>query len=180
MLKKILLALALLATPALADTQNVGGFDDGRSVSLNASAASHSASQALGNWIKLNIFRTTSPPSAIFDNVMVGSQSGLTTGVTVYVLDTAPVSSNCSDGVAFALSNADAYNLVFSPLSLTPATSQGATPTTAQATPSGSPVSAHNHDTPATTYAYVCVVANGTMTPATTGDLWVRVSAAQD
>lgn len=181
MLKKVLLALALVASPAFADVQNVGGFNANAPDSLGASAQAHVASTSLGGWQNINVFRTTAPASGILAGVMIGSQSGLTGAVTVYALRRAPTAgTTCTDNVAFALSNADAFYLAFPPITLTPATSQGVTQTSAIGVPASNPLPLSNADNPATTLLYVCVVANATITPATTSDLWITLSTLRD
>lgn len=181
MLKHLVLAGFLGVTPALADgIGNIGGYDANKPVTLGAAASSHSASQALGGWQKINLFRGTAQPSGILATVSLGSQSGLTGAVTLYMLRAAPTAgSTCLDGQAFVLAQADFLNFAIAPQVLTPVALQGVTQTFVQQSPAwASPVG--NNDSSPTTYAYVCVVANGTIVPATTTDLWIMLSLAQD
>ena len=173
------LAIALgLCAPAFAQ-QNMGGYDDGRSVVIPAANSAHSASQSLGGMIEVSAFRTTGQASAIIDNVLLGSQSGLTGSMTLYAFRVAlSAGSTCTDSVAFTLAAADALNLAFQPITLTPVASQGVTQTTAQ---QAMTVSVRNYDAPQNLpYIYVCLVANETITPASTSDLWLTLSTAQD
>ena len=177
----LLAALLAFSGPALADgIGNVGGYDANVPVVLGASTAAHSASQALGNWQRINLFRATAQPSGILATVSLGSLSGLTAGATLYILRSAPSnSSTCTDGSPFVLANADAVNLAVAPISLTPATSQGVTQTFAQQGLAwASPI--NNGDNPQTTLAYVCAVANGSQTPSSTSDLWIVLSLVRD
>jgi hypothetical protein len=66
-------------------------------------------------------------PLNFLNGVRVASQSGGTESVTVYVFDSNPASSTCTDRVAFALATADTDKLVMVPFSLTLAAPTGAT-----------------------------------------------------
>ena len=98
--------------------------------------------------------------------------------LTIYIFDTNPVSSTCTDKSAFSLGAADVSKLAMAPFILTPAVvGSGTTATVAQQTQA---ISMQNRDNPFTGNLYVCIVANGAVTPASTTDLVGKISGVLD
>lgn len=155
----------------------VSGAEASLAVTPTVQNAAYSASNALGGLQTVQAFRSTLPASGILNNFWLASKGGSTVGVTVYIFDTNPTGSTCTDKTAFALASADVAKLAFAPFVLTPAAPQGATQTIAQQTLS---TSVKNQDATTTTNLYVCLVANGSVTPASTTDLVFKIGVAQD
>lgn len=176
---------ALLLTMALSSAQatNVGGYDNGIASgssawpTLTVTAGAYSSGQSMGGLQTIKVFRTSTEFSWIFDNFQLISKGGATTALTIYTYDTKPIGT-CSDTQAFSENAADIPNRFMAPFVLTPAVvGVGSTTTTAQLT---QVVSGQNHDNPQSQNIYMCIVAGGPVTPASTTDLIGKISGAQD
>lgn len=141
--------------------------------------SAYAAGNSLGGLQTIPVFRTTAIPSGIFDSFMITSKAGSTVAVTVYIFDKSPTGSTCTDKVALSLAAADITKLAMAPFVLTPAViGNGTTATIAQL---AQVVSIKNQDgPPATRNLYVCIVANASITPASTSDLVAKLSGALD
>ena len=156
----------------------VGGYNAGVAFTPTVQNAAYSSGNAMGGLQTVSFFRSTTQPSGIFDNFSIASKGGATVAMTIYIFDTNPTASTCTDKSAFALNSADASKLAMTPFVLTPAViGAGTTETFAQLTQS---VSVKNQDGTATANLYVCIVAGGSVTPATTSDLVAKISGALD
>jgi hypothetical protein len=178
MLRKLFAAacVAMLAaiSPAIAQ---VVGYDGSVSFTPTVQNAAYSSGNSLGGLQTVKLLR---PPqySGIFTGFQITSKGGATTAMTVYIFDANPSSSTCTDKTAFSLAAADISKLVMQPFVLTPAViGAGTTATTAQQI---QVVSMINQDTTRSGNLYVCIVAGGSVTPATTSDLVAKISGALD
>lgn len=176
-LRSIVLALAvsIIAGPVYAQSF---GSDDGLKFVPAVQNLAYASGQAMGGLQTItNFFRPNGVPSGINTNFQLSSIGGSTTAMTVYTYDALPTGS-CPDRGSFVETAADVGNRFMAPFVLTPAVvGAGATSTTAQLT---QVVSGRNHDSPAKTNLYICIVAGGAVTPATTSDLIGKISPSQD
>lgn len=158
---------------------NVGGFNISVSSTPTVQNASYSSGNAIGGLQTIAFFRTTAQPSGILNNVLISSQGGSTTAITLYIFNANPSASTCTDKSAFALNSADVSKLIATtPPILTPAVvGVGTTVTMAS---QQLPISVKNTDGTATVNLYVCAVVGGTVTPASTSDLVFKFAGVQD
>ena len=159
---------------------SVGGFNAIVTNTPTVQNAAYSASNAIGGWQQLSFFRNTTQPSGILDYVQVASKGGSTVALTVYgfTKSSANLSSTCTDKSAFSLNAADLSALIPGfPITLTPATTQGTTITSASQSVITSVKNADG--TPSANLTF-CVVVGGSVTPATTSDLVFNFGVIQD
>jgi hypothetical protein len=160
---------------------NILGYAGGFNVSIpftpTVQNAAYAASNAMGALQTLPVFRTTAQPSGQFNNLMMTSKAGNVVAMTVYVFDTNPTASTCTDKTAFVLNSADIAKLAFAPFVVTPGVPQGATASAADYAVNRS---VKNQDGTPTTNLYVCIVANAAVTPGSTTDLVFKINLAQD
>ena len=182
LLASLLLSAALLATPG-AKASNVGGYDNGIASgsslwqAIVVTAGAYSSGQSVGGLQTIKVFRTTTVTAWIFDNFQLTSKGGNTVAMTVYTYDTKPIGT-CTDTSAFVENAADIAKRFMAPFVLTQAVvGAGVTSSTAQLTQI---VSGQNHDSPQTQNIYMCIVANGAVTPASTSDMIGKISGSQD
>jgi hypothetical protein len=155
---------------------NVGGFEFDKDVTPTIQNAAYVAGNALGGLQTVSVFRTAGG-SAKLNNISLWSKGGATVNVTFYIFTSNPTSSTCTDKAAFSLNAADVAKLIATtPPVLTPHVVGSGTTDTADAWQS--PVSMSNGDS--TTNIYVCLVAGGSVTPATTTDYVFKVSGPRD
>lgn len=177
MLRKSLLALAAIVLSAIPALAQVVGYDGAVSFTPTVQNAAYSSGNSLGGLQTVKLLR---PPqySGIFTSFQITSKGGATTAMTIYIFDANPTSSTCTDKVAFSLNAADISKLAMQPFVLTPAVvGAGTTATTAQQIQA---VSMINQDTTRSPNLYVCIVAGGSVTPATTSDLVAKITGALD
>jgi hypothetical protein len=156
----------------------VGGFNAAVAFTPRVQNAAYSAGNAMGGLQTVPFFRVTAQPSGIFDNFLITSNGGSTTAMTIYIFDTNPTASTCTDKSAFSLAAADVAKLAMAPFVLSPSViGSGTTDASAQFSQS---ISVKNQDATPATNLYVCVVANGSVTPASTSDLVAKISGAVD
>lgn len=158
----------------------VGGFNVVASNTPTVQNAAYSASNAIGGWQQVSVFRNTTQPSGILDYVAVASKGGSTTAITIYgfTKSSANLSSTCTDKSAFSLAAADlSASIPGFPVTLTPATTQGATITSAS---QAVITSVKNSDgTPSQNLTF-CAVVGGSVTPASVSDLVFNFGLIQD
>lgn len=159
---------------------NVGGFNAIITNTPTVQNAAYSASNAIGGWQQVAVFRNTTQPSGILDYLSVASKGGSTTALTVYgfTKSSANLTSTCTDKSAFSLAAADLSALIPGfPVTLTPATTQGATITSAS---QSIIISVKNADGSPSTNLTFCAVVGGSVTPASTTDLVFNFALIQD
>lgn len=142
--------------------------------------AAYAASNAIGGWQQIAAFRTTAQPSGILDYVAVASKGGSMTALTVYgfTKSSANLTSTCTDKSAFSLAAADLSSMIPGfPITLTPATTQGTTVTSAA---QSIVTSVKNSDSAASANLTFCAVVGGSVTPASTSDLVFNFGLVQD
>jgi hypothetical protein len=170
-MKRALLAIGTLlavSAPALAQSNSAQPFTP---VVQNAA---YSSGNAMGGLQAVGLGKST----GIFNGFMIASKGGSTTAMTIYIFDTNPSASTSTDKTAFVLGAADVAKLAITPFTLTPAVV--GTGTTATVASYFQALSIRNQDQPVQNLAYVCVVANGAVTPATTSDLVAKFATATD
>jgi hypothetical protein len=177
-MRKILAACGLLLSAIIAPAAaQVIGYDGSVSFTPAVQNAAYSSGNSLGGLQTVQLLR---PPqySGIFTSFQVTSRGGATTAMTIYIFDANPSASTCTDKSAFSLAAADVSKLAMQPFVLTPAVvGAGTTATTAQQIQA---VSIINQDTTRSPNLYVCIVAGGAVTPASTSDLIAKISGALD
>lgn len=158
---------------------NVGGYNIAVANTPTVQNAAYSSGNAIGGLQTIAFFRTTAQPSGILNNVLVASQGGATTALTLYIFTANPSASTCTDKSAFVLNSADVSKLIAttSPV-LTPAVV--GVGTTATMASQQLPISVKNTDSNVTVNLYVCAVVNGAVTPASTSDLVFKFTGVQD
>lgn len=167
--------VAAWAAPAVAQSY---GRDIVRSFTPVVQNASYSSGNAMGGLQTVPFFNPSPALSGIFDNFAITSKGGATTALTIYIYLANPTGTTCTDKNAFSEGAADISKRAMAPFVLTPAViGVGTTASAAQQT---QVVSVQNLDTIPTANLYFCIVAGGTVTPATTSDLVAAVSGALD
>lgn len=154
-----------------------GGLEFNASVIPTVQNASYSAGQCLGGLQTISI-GSTNGLSGILQQIQVASKGGSTVGIVVYVWQTNPSSSTFTDKSNIVVSQADNEALILQPQLLTPAIVVSAQDTTtyASATNLASPFVNGSSNT----NLYVALVANATVTPATTTDLRLNIQGIKD
>ena len=163
---KHLLAAILCLISASANAQMVPAhatIDSAPSAALTVAASSHGANTAVGGLITLPVFRNRSDPSGLIDAVIISSSGGSAPTLTVYIYDSLPSATTCTDAATFVEGAADVLKRVLAPFTLTLAATQGVTTTTAETALSRS---TRNYDSPPTLNLYACLVTGGAFTPA--------------
>lgn len=164
---------ALLSTAAGAQQF---GLDKSVSFTPTVQNAAYASGNAMGGLQTIAFFSITG--TGIFDQFLITSKGGSTIAMTLYIFDTNPTGSTCTDKSAFSLATADVSKLAMAPFVLTPAVvGVGVTTTLAQLSQIGS---IGNHDSPQAPNLYICIVAGGTVTPASTSDLSAKISGVVD
>lgn len=166
-------ALALACLPVKADSILVSNTP-------TVQNAAYSASNAIGAWQNIPIFGGVTKPGGIINYVSVASKGGSTTALSIYAFSrsSANLSSTCTDKSAFSLANADLpYLIPGFPVTLTPATTQGTSVTSAS---QAVVVSTANQDAARSQNIAVCVVVGGSVTPASTSDLVFNFAILRD
>lgn len=181
-MKKLLLGLVFLCLSygtVFADSVS-GGYSFDVTVTPTVQNAAYSSGNAIGGLQLVKIWRGTVNPSGILNNILVVSQGGATTPITLYIFRSKPsASTTCTDKSAFSLATGDANKLIPSaPPVLTPAVV--GVGTTASVASQQLSVAVSNLDSPFTNLIYVCPVVGGTVTPATTTDLVFIYGAVQN
>jgi|SRR5579859_5434285 len=176
--KKLLaaaLSIALLCAPARAT--NVGGYDNGISFTPTLTVVTYTVGQSMGGLQTVQVMRTSTILSWIFDIFQITSKGGNTGAMTIYIYDTKPIGT-CTNAQSFVENAADIAKRFMAPFVITPAVvGSGTSSATAQLL---QVVSGQNHDSPQTQNIYVCIVANGSIAVGSVSDLVVKIGGAQD
>lgn len=149
-------------------------------------AASYTnANASVGGLQTIPLFRTTTQPTALLEQVSVSFSSGsvITPTITVYIFNHNPTASTCTDTVAFTLGAADAPYLVTAPFTITPAVTTVSTISIGSSSTPQLPMSVKNLDSPtATQNLYECfvVATASTLTPGATTAMSVTNSLIPD
>lgn len=130
--------------------------------------AAYSQNNAIGG---LRTIRLPAPSnttySGFFLAASVEAQDGATTGIALYLFDSNPTATTCTDKSAFSLGAADVSKLITPAFTVTPAAQQGSTQTGASSAFSP-PVGFRNADSPRLGVFYVCAVVAAGVTPGST------------
>lgn len=154
-----------------------GGYEFNSSVIPTVQNAAYAAGQSLGGLQTISI-GSTSGLSGILTSIRVASKGGSTVGVVAYVWSKNPSGTTCTDKTNFVVSQADNEFLVVSPQSITPALIASAQDTTTYGGASGLVGNFVNQSS--NTNLYLCLLANASVTPATTTDLRINIGGIKD
>lgn len=170
------LLAALMSSAAMSSAVMAG--NDGVPTTPTLQTAAYVSGNGMGGLQTVPLFRNAYlSDSGIMTGVQLYSQSGATTPITFYVFDTQPTATPCTDKSAFSLGAADIAKLALQPFTLTPAATTGTTVSSAQLVQT---MSIGNQDSTKARVVYVCLVAGGSVTPASTTDLTFKMSVAPD
>lgn len=172
-------ASAAAATPAGTNQIGfVGGYEFNTSVIPTVQNAAYAAGQSLGGLQTISIGSTNSL-SGILDQVSIASTGGSTVAAVMYVWDKNPSGTTCTDKTNFVKSQTDNQHLITgAPILLTPAlvvSAQDATTYAAAANLTNNFVNSSTN-----TNLYVCLLANASVTPATTTDYRINIQGVKD
>lgn len=156
---------------------NVGGYEFNASAIPTVQNASYAAGQSLGGLQTVSIGSTNSL-TGILTQIQLASTGGSVVASVVYVWDKNPASTTCTDKSNFVKSQTDNQHLIVSPQLLTPAVIVSAQDTTTYAAATNLVGNFVNSST--NTSLYVCILANATVTPATTTDLRLNIQGVKD
>lgn len=162
-------------------TESAGGLSGG--YEFNASAtptvqnASYSAGQSLGGLQTISIGATNSL-TGILTQIQLSSKGGSVVASVIYVWQKNPTGTTCTDRANFVASATDNQALIVQPQLLTPSVVLSAQDTFTYAAATNLIAPFANGST--NTSLYVCIVANGTVTPGTTSDLRVNIQGVKD
>jgi hypothetical protein len=158
------------------NANNVGGYDKFVTNTPTVQAAAYAAGNAIGGLQTLSYFRGNGG-GGILNNISLWSKGGATTPITLYIFQTNPNTSTCTDKVAFSLGANDYAKMVAGgPIVMTPSSQVG---TTASNASFQQPISVQNQES--STSLYVCAVVGGSgFTPASTSDLVFNFGGLQD
>ena len=145
----------------------VGGFEFNVGTIPTVQNAAYTAGQSLGGLQSVSI-GSTSGLSGILTQFQLSSKAGSTVAVVAYVWDKNPTNTTCTDKTNFVVSQTDNQHLVGSPILLTPALVVSSQDTSTYALSSN--LTDNFVNSSATTNLYVCLLANASVTPATTTD----------
>lgn len=155
----------------------VGGYEFNTAVVPTVQNAAYAAGQSLGGLQTISIGSTDSL-TGILTQIRVASKGGSVVGMVAYVWDKNPSSTTCTDKTNFVVSQTDNQHLIGSPTLLTPALVVSAQDTTTYAQAGNLTYNFVNSST--NTNLYVCLLANASVTPATTTDLRINIQGIKN
>lgn len=179
-MKRLLIAGLLLLAPVIAWAQGltVGGLEFSVGAIPTVQNAAYTAGQSLGGLQTISISRTSNV-TGVLQQIGIESKGGSTVAVVIYVWDTNPAGTTCTDKTNFVVSQADNQHLITGkPIVLNPATVAAGQDTHTYAS-TGS-LNANFANGSGNTNLYVCVLANAPVTPASTTDYRVQLQGAKD
>jgi hypothetical protein len=155
-----------------------GGYEFNKSVIPTVQNAAYAAGQSLGGLQTISI-GTNSGLSGILDQIGIASTGGSTVAVVVYVWDTNPANTTCTDKTNFVKSQTDNQRLITgTPILLTPALVVSAQDAATYAAATNLVDNFVNGSS--NTNLYVCVLANASVTPGTTSDYRLNIQGIKD
>lgn len=157
-------------------SNQVGGYDKFVTSTPTVQNAAYSAANAIGGLQSISYFRGNGG-TGILNNISMWSKGGSTTPITLYLFQSNPTGTTCTDKVAFSLGAADISKIVAGgPIVLQPIAVVGTTATNASIQ---LPISVQNNESTSTIYG--CAVVGGSgFTPASTSDLIFNFSGITD
>jgi hypothetical protein len=156
----------------------VGGYEFNTSVVPTVQNASYTAGQSLGGLQTISV-GTTNSLTGILDQIGIASTGGSTVAVVVYIWDKNPTGTTCTDKSNFVKSQTDNQHLITgAPLLLSPALVVSGQDTATYASATNLTGNFVNSST--NTNLYACVLANATVTPATTTDYRLNLQGIKD
>lgn len=156
---------------------DVGGFHALLTQTPTVTASAYASGNDMGGLLTFAAFRNTTQTSGKIDNIMISFKGGsVATSYTLYVFAVTP-GTTCTDKTAFALATADVSKLAaVAPIVMTPQVfGTGSVESFASVQPN---ITIAN--TGSVQNIFMCLVANGAVTPASTTDLVVTVASTQD
>jgi hypothetical protein len=155
-----------------------GGYEFNKSVIPTVQNAAYAAGQSLGGLQTISI-GSNSGLSGILDQIGIASTGGSTVAVVVYVWDTNPANTTCTDKTNFVKSQTDNQRLITgTPILLTPALVVSAQDAATYAAATNLVDNFVNGSS--NTNLYVCVLANASVTPGTTSDYRLNIQGIKD
>jgi len=155
-----------------------GGFEFNVGTAPTVQNAAYAAGQSIGGLQTVSI-GSTNGLSGILDQFGYASKGGSTVAVVVYVWDTNPSNTTCTDKTNFVASATDNAHLVTgAPILLTPALVVSAQDTATYA--SSTNLTGNFVNGSSNTNLYVCILANAAVTPATTSDVRFQIQGVKD
>lgn len=157
---------------------NVGGYEFNTAAIPTVQNAAYAAGQSLGGLQTISI-GSTSGISGILDQVSIASTGGSTVATVMYVWDKNPSGTTCTDKTNFVKSQTDNQHLITGiPILLTPALVVSAQDVTTYAAAAN--LTNNFVNSSANTNLYVCLLANASVTPATTTDYRINIQGVKD
>lgn len=140
--------------------------------------AAYSSGNCLGSFNSIEVTEVNGQ-SGFITNFRIASVGGSTPTVTIYIFDSQPTSSTCTDRSTFTLAAADIGKIVGLPAAVTLAAPTGSTPTfaTTEFTPPR-PFEAGGGLNSGLKTIYYALVSGSSFTPASTTDIRVRIGVA--
>ncbi len=151
----------------------VGGLDVNVATTPTIQNASYVSGNCMGGFQAVSLARV-SGGSGIINKFSLISTGGGTTTLQVYIFDSNPSGSTCTDKSTFSIATADQSKLLTT-FAVLPAVLTGVTMTEAELSNMAAPFKTNGNAN-----VYVGIVSAGTWTPASTTDLIFRLGAIQD
>lgn len=156
----------------------VGGYEFNVGTIPTVQNGSYTAGQSLGGLQTVSVASTNSI-TGILDQIGYASKGGSTFAVVIYVWDTNPSGTTCTDKTNFVVSATDNQHLVGgAPILLTPAVVVSGQDTETYAAATNLTGNFTNGST--NTNLYVCILANATGTPGSTTDIRFNIQGIKD
>lgn len=178
MRRTLLLCAVALLIPGLAWGQFVNYGARATSTPTIQNAA-YVSGNCLGGFNSVAVGRTQGD-SIILNSVMVKSIGGSTPTLTVYLFDSNPTASTCTDRSTFTLNSADSDKLIAAPFALTLAAPTGTTQTFAELTNMARILLTGGSQSSTATTIYYALVSGSSFTPGSTTDLHLDFQLRQD
>lgn len=154
-----------------------GTYEFNASVIPTVQNAAYAAGQSLGGLQTISVGSTNSL-TGMLNNIRVGSNGGSTVSVVAYVWSKNPSGTTCTDKTNFSVSQTDNAYLVAPPQLISLATVVSAQDATTYGAVTNLAGNFLNGST--NTNLYVCLLANASVTPATTSDYRLNLNGFLD
>lgn len=166
------------STRQLSSCLNCSRYEFNVGVIPTVTASAYAAGQSLGGLQTVSVGSTNSL-TGVLNLFGVESKGGSTVQLDVYIWDTNPSNTTCTNLANFVVSQTDNQHLITGkPISVTPALAAGAQDTHTYA--SATALSANFANGSTNTNLYVCVLAHAAVTPASTTDLRFQLTGSKD
>ena len=169
-MKKFLAAFFVSALCWLAPAM---AFNLSIAVQPTVQLAAYASGNSLGGLQTIPVFQQNGQYQGTLYGVSIANANAATATVTVYLFDTLPTATTCTDKAAFVLGAADVPKLAVAPFTLTPAAPTGTTRTFAQLAMIASVL--NKDSAPRTPNLYACLIVGGAVTPVSTTDYTLKI-----